>query len=106
MIISTINKTTLIMSNLNKITFKNTEQKSDLMQNYSFILNELVKVKRESKVTSRFLAKGLGVSIGTISHFENEKTIDFKMLNNYAGIFKYKISIFLDKMTYSEIMSN
>ena len=69
----------VIQEELEKLGLLKDEHKTELMRSYSYFLKVLIEEKNKSKVSSRFLAKGLGCSIGKISNFENEKVIDFNM---------------------------
>lgn len=85
--------------------FKETEQIPKYEKYYSYFLNELIKVRKDKKMSMDLLARMFNCSKGTISNFENRvKDYDFVMLFNYAGVFQYKITMFLDKKNYAEII--
>jgi len=65
----------------------------ELSNYYSEILKIFVKKRKESPFTLVFLAKSLEKSSATLSNFETGKLIDYDLLEKYASIFGYKLSL-------------
>jgi len=65
---------------------------SEIKDDYLKILNTLV-LKRKEAMTEQDMANALGVSKATISNFEANKRQNFDLLECYANIFGYELSL-------------
>jgi len=59
---------------------------------YLKILNTLV-LKRKEVMTEQYMANALGISKATISNFEANKRQNYDLLECYANIFGYMLSL-------------
>jgi DNA-binding XRE family transcriptional regulator len=99
-----INSTTVNYNNLEAEEFSIIEQKLEIREFYLKILNTIITVRKDSKMTIEYVAKALDRSKATISLFENKKQIDYELLARYAAIFDYRVSIELFKLSHSDIL--
>ena len=83
--------------------FRIIKQKLGIREDYLNILNTLIKVRKDKKITLDLLAQAFRVSKATISLFENQKKIDYELLFKYSAFLDYEMKIELRKLTYSEI---
>lgn len=93
------------MNELKPVTFRKTEQIHTFEGYYLLFLNMLVTYRKSTIITTEMIAKAFNKSKASISNFETGKVIDFKFMYKYAGFLRFKFTISLNKMKYSEIMS-
>ena len=91
-------------NDLREDSFKISKQTNRLHDNYLDILNTLIKEAKKQGVKPKDLIKASGLSKGTISFFLNNLKEDHYLLQDYAGILGYELTLQINKISTIDIL--